>query len=193
VVRGVSLKQQARYHGLATFLAWKQQDVAMFAQFLLNDIAPPPGAEDDPVAASEDWHSGLYFHDGRPKDHAVQAFKVPFWAETQPIAGRDLVLFFGQVRPDNGRKRVEIEVRAPDGTWVPVQTYETRTAGDYSCGSEATSFLTDTEGFYLRATPYEGPASYRARWIRTDGKDQYGVTIPVGPPEPAGTGEPTGA
>src|SRR5688572_11947912 len=44
VVRGVSLKQQARYHGLATFLAWKQQDVALFAQFLLHDVEPPEGA-----------------------------------------------------------------------------------------------------------------------------------------------------
>ncbi len=45
VIRGVSLRQQARYHGLATFLAWKRADVSLFAQFLLNDVAPPKGRE----------------------------------------------------------------------------------------------------------------------------------------------------
>ena len=42
--RGVSLRRQARYHGLATFLAWHKGDVTSFAQFLMNDIGPPPGA-----------------------------------------------------------------------------------------------------------------------------------------------------
>ena len=46
--RGVSLRQQARYHGFATFLAWRQQDVTSFAQFLMNDIPPPPGAGQRP-------------------------------------------------------------------------------------------------------------------------------------------------
>ena len=189
VVRGVSLRQQARYHGLATYMAWKQQDVAMFAQFLLNDIAPTPGAEDDPIAASDDWHSGLYFHDGRPKHHAVQAFKVPFWAEAESLAGgQDVVVLFGQVRPSEGRKRVEVEMRGPDRNWIPIQTYETRPAGDLTCGAETTSFLTDSEGFYLRVAPYQGPATYRARWIKADGTSEYGVTVPVGPPEPPPTG-----
>jgi hypothetical protein len=185
VERGVTLKQQARYHGLATYLAWKQRDVSMFAQFLLHDIAPPPGAENDPVEASRDWHSGLYFHDGRPKGPAVQAFKVPFWAEAESIAGQEAVVLFGQVRPSEGRKRMEVEMRAPDGSWIPVQTYETRPAGDTTCGADTTSFLTDTEGFYLRVTPYQGPATYRARWIKTDGTSEYGVTVPVRGLEPA--------
>ena len=78
-------------------------------------------------------------------------------------------------------------MRAPDGTWAPVPTYETRTAGDFNCGEEATSFLTDAEGFYLRIAPYQGPATYRARWIKADGKSEYGVTVPVGPPVPPST------
>jgi hypothetical protein len=182
VLRGVSLRQQARYHGLATYLAWRQQDVAMFAQFLLNDIGPPDGAK-TPVEESRDWQTGLYFHDGRPKP-AVQAFKVPFWAESQSVAGGDFVLLFGQVRPESGRKQIEVEIKAPDGTWIPMHTYETRPSGDLDCGEEATAFLTDAEGFYQRVVPYEGPATYRARWIRTDGRSEYSVTIPVGAPEP---------
>ena len=62
----------------------------------------------------------------------------------------------------------------------PVQTYETRPAGDPNCGSDTPSFLTDVKGFFLRITPYEGPATYRARWIKADGKSEYGVTIPIG-------------
>jgi hypothetical protein len=186
LVRGVTLRQQARYHGLATFLAWQQQDVTTFAQFLLNDIAPPQ-ASDDPTEASRDWQSGLYFHDGRPKEQAVQAFKVPFWAESQSVAGSDVVVLFGQVRPSSGRKRIEVEMRGPDGTWAPIPTYETRTAGDFDCGTEATAFVTDAEGSYLRIAPYQGPATYRARWIKADGKSEYGVTVPVGPPAPPAT------
>jgi hypothetical protein len=185
IERGVTLKQQARYHGLATYLAWKQQDISMFAQFLLRDIPPPPGAENDPVEASRDWHSGLYFHDGRPKEPAVQAFKVPFWAESQSLAGRDVVVLFGQVRPTSGRKQIEVQMRGPDGAWIPTQTYETRAAGDLTCGPDSTSFLTDAEGFYQRLAPYQGPAAYRARWIKTDGKSEYGVAVPVGPPAAA--------
>lgn len=184
VVRGVSLRQQARYHGLATYLAWKQEDVSMFAQFLLRDVEPE-GAR-GPVEKSRDWQTGLYFNDGRPKP-AVAAFKMPFWAEAQSIAGTDLVVLFGQVRPNSGRKRIEIEMQAPDGTWVPIQTYETRPAGDFDCGSETTSFLTDAEGSYLRAAPYQGPATYRARWIKGNGRSEYGVSIPVRPPDSAAT------
>jgi hypothetical protein len=182
LLRGVTLKQQARYHGLATYLAWRQQDISMFAQFLLYDIAPPPGAENDPVEASRDWHSGLYFHDGRAKEPAVLAFKMPFWAEAQQLAGQEVVVLFGQVRPSEGRKRIEIQTRAPDGTWIPVQTYETRPAGDLSCGQDTTSFLTDAEGFYQRIAAYQGPATYRSRWIKTDGTSEYGVPVSVGPP-----------
>ncbi|HYI99013.1 MAG TPA: hypothetical protein VEX36_04950 [Thermoleophilaceae bacterium] len=168
--RGVSLLAQARYHGLATFLAWKRQDVSSFAQFLLNDNS-----------RTSDWNSGLYFHDGRAKP-AVQAFKVPFWAEYASVAGRDVVLLFGQVRPGQGRKRIEVELRGADGEWHAVKTYETRTEGDYDCGEDSTPFLTDAEGFFLRVVPYFGRARYRARWVRNSGASQYTVPIPVRQP-----------
>jgi hypothetical protein len=183
VVRGVSLREQARYHGLATFMAWRHHDVAAFAQFLLHDIPPPENAKSK-IEASRDWNSGLYFHDGRAKP-AVQAFKLPFWAEARTLAGQDVVLLFGQVRPSVGRKRAEVQVRGADGVWRAVRSLETRATSDSSCGgSNTTEFLTDPEGFFVRVVPYEGPLSYRARWIKADGKSEHGVPVPVGRPEP---------
>ena len=188
VIRGVSLRMQARYHGLATYMAWLQQDVATFAQFLLHDIPPPKDAKNK-IEASQDWHSGLYFHDGRAKP-AVQAFKIPFWAEARRLAtGSDIVVVFGQVRPSAGRKRAEVEVRGADGAWRPVRTLETSATSDASCGgSQSTEFLTDEEGFFLRVAPYEGQLSYRARWIKADNSSERGVAVPIDKPRPFPTG-----
>ena len=179
VVRGVTLLQQARYHGLATYMAWKQRNVALFAQFLLNDIEPPPDTN-DPLEIARGWNSGLHFHDGRPKP-AARAFTFPFWAESRSVAGSDVVVLFGQVRPNSDRERVEVEMRTRGGTWIPIETYETRTAGDPACDTE-TSFLTDLEGFYLRLAPYERPTRYRARWIREDGTAEYAASVAVSRP-----------
>jgi hypothetical protein len=186
ITRGVPLHDQARYHGHATFIAWQQRDVAMFAQFLLHDIPPPEGVPPHSLEASRDWHSGLYFHDGRAKP-AVQAFKTPFWAETRTIAGQDYVLFFGQIRPNADRERVEIEMRGLDRVWRPIRSVETRATSDTSCGdTQETEFLTDPEGFYVRIAPYDRPAAYRARWIRPSGRVEYAVPVTVRPP-PAAT------
>jgi hypothetical protein len=92
-------------------------------------------------------------------------------------------VLFGQVRPTTGRKRMEVQIRGADGVWRAVRSLETRPAADTSCGdSETTEFLTDTEGFYLRVAPYEGLASYRARWIKADGRSEYGVPVTVRQP-----------
>ena len=183
--RGVSLMQQARYHGLATFTAWRQDHVTSFAQFLVNDIAPPDGA--GPVERASNFQTGLYFHDGRPKP-AAQAFKLPFWAEPRSVTGGDFVVIFGQVRPATGNRRIEIEVKGPNDTWVPIHTYETRRTSGITCGEDETIFLTDSEGFYLRVAPYQGRATYRARWIRDDGKSEYSIPVRIDDPPPAPTG-----
>jgi hypothetical protein len=182
VIRGVSLNAQARYHGLATYMAWRQPEVASFAQFLLEDIPPPDDARSN-IEASRDWHSGLYFHDGRAKP-AVQAFKIPFWAEARWLAGQQVVVLFGQIRPQAGPKRAEIEMRGPDGIWRPARSLEGRDTNDTSCGTQATAFLTDEEGFFLRIAPYEGRIAYRARWIKADGGSEHGVPVTVGKPTP---------
>ena len=185
ITRGVSLEDQARYMGLSTYLAWREDDVASFAQFLLNDVGPPPGAQTGSVDESESWQSGLHFHDGTAKP-AAQAFKLPFWAEARTIAAQNVVVLFGQVRPDEGRKHVLVEVQGADGIWRPVESLETRAAGDGPCGRDTEDFLTDSEGFYLRIAAYSGPATYRMRWMKANGRSEYGVPVTVGVPRPLG-------
>jgi hypothetical protein len=184
--RGVSLHDQARYMGLSTFLAWRRPEVRSFAQFLLNDTGPPPGARPGSPEAMSDWQTGLYFENGRAKP-AAQAFKLPFWAEARTVADQDVVVLFGQVRPTTGRKRVAVEMRDPSGIWRPIRSLETRTGGDGACGRDTTDFLTDAEGFYLRLAPYRGPATYRMRWIKGNGRSEYGEPIAVDAPRPLGT------
>jgi hypothetical protein len=186
--RGVTLRRQARWHGLATYMAWRQPEVAQFAQFLLYDISPPLGGRDDPEVASESWQTGLYFFDGRPKQPALQAFKLPFWAESHRFeSGYEGVVFFGEVRPEPGRQQVEVERRGSDGTWRPIQTYETREAGDVWCDSRSTTFFTDVEGVFFRLAPHVGAGQYRMRWIKPNGRVVYGVSIRVGAPRATGS------
>lgn len=182
-LRGVSPEQQARNHGQATFLAWQRPDTAMFAQFLLNDIGPDTRAPASSAAHWRSYQTGLYFQDGSPKP-AAQAFKLPFWIEARRVAGQELLIAFGQVRPGEGRQRVVIETRGEDGAWRQLESLETRSAADETCDTRAGEFLTDASGFYLRAAPYDGQLTYRPRWIRGDGGSEYGVPVSVGEPLP---------
>lgn len=179
--RGVDPEQQARYLGHATYLAWRRGDTRMFAQFLLNDIGPDPRYPAGSGRRWRDWQSGLYYHDGTPKP-ALQGFRMPFWAETEHVAGQDLVLAFGQIRPAAGQQTVTLEVQRPDGRWTETRSVDTRLAADRTCESEGRSFLTDREGFYLRALPAGGTLTYRPRWTRTDGSVEYGVPVTVSGP-----------
>lgn len=181
--RGVSPDLQARYHGLATWTAWRRPETKMFAQFLLRDIGPDPRF---PAASRRRWlgyQTGLEYADGTDKP-ALQAFKLPFWAEARAPGQRSHVLAFGQVRPGTGQQRVALETQGEDGVWRTVNSLAARPPSDGSCGPETTEFLTDGQGFYLRAVPYEGPLSYRPRWIKDDGHVEYGVPVTVGVPEP---------
>jgi len=105
--RGVSERTQARYHGLATFLAWQRPDVRMFSQFLVRDIGPVLRFAPGSAARFRDFQTGLFDFRGRAKP-AVRAFRVPFWAYRD---GADAVLF-GQVRPGNAKHQVRIEREA---------------------------------------------------------------------------------
>lgn len=182
--RGVDPETQARYHGLATWTAWRQPDTKMFAQFLLRDIGP-----DARFAATSrrrwiSYQTGLEYADGSDKP-ALQAFKMPFWAETQGVAGQSYVLAFGQVRPGRRPHRVALEIQGQDGVWRTVESLAARPPADGSCGRQTMEFLTDADGFYLRALPYEGALAYRPRWIKDDGTAEYGVPVAVGVPGPS--------
>ena len=95
--RGVAPEVHARYLGHATYLGWRQPEVKMFPQFLLQDVGP-----DETKAPRKRWHeyqTGLFHHDGRVKRDVLQGFRLPFHVELRGQRGRREVLAFGQVRP----------------------------------------------------------------------------------------------
>lgn len=169
--RGVAPETQARYMSQASFLAWRNPDTQMFAQFLLQDIEDP-----------RSYQTGLLYADGRDKP-AAQAFKLPLWAEARQTDAQSFVLVWGQVRPGSGAQSVALEVQDSDGTWHTVPSVSASNNSDgKNCPGEERQFITDDYGFYLRALPYQGVLSYRARWMRPDGGADYGPPVTVGLP-----------
>jgi hypothetical protein len=165
--------QQARFIGWSTYLAWKDPDTRMFAQFLLRDIDPrESGRKRGTRGYYRDWQTGLYDAKGDPKP-ALQAFKLPFWAQTVGAGGASATLLFGEVRPGSGERTVKVERRVGGGPWGAIRTWGP------ACGDEPNTFLTDKAGFFLRFAPSDGRAEYRLAWRRTDGRWEYGVAIPV--------------
>jgi len=159
-IRGVSERTQARYHGLATFLAWQRPDVRMFPQFLVRDIGPDLRFAPGSSARYRDFQTGLFDVRGRAKP-AVRAFRVPFWAYRD---GGDAVLF-GQVRPGAGTHLVRIEREVRPGRWEVAETRDARLPGSLL----ATGFETDARGYFVRRLASPAPTRVRARWLRPSG------------------------
>jgi hypothetical protein len=180
--RGVPPDVQARWHGLATWLAWKQPDNRMFAQFLLQDLGPDPRYGSGSPRRWQNYQTGLLTYRGEEKP-ALEAFKLPFWAEARVVDGTPAVIAFGQVRPGDDPQRVAIEAQGGDGVWRPIGSFDSR-ASKEGCHDDVTDFLTDPNGFYLRTLPYQGVIAYRPRWTRTDGKFEWGEPVAVGAPLP---------
>lgn len=180
--RGVPPNVQAQWHGLATFLAWQQRDNRMFAQFLLQDLGPDTRFGAGSPRRWQNYQTGLLTHRGDEKP-ALQAFKLPFWAEARLLEGTPAVVAFGQVRPGEDPQRVTIEAQGGDGVWRPVRSLDSF-ASKEGCRDEVTEFRTDLNGFYLRTLRYEGVVAYRPRWTRTDGKLEWGEPVAVGAPLP---------
>ena len=110
---------------------------------------------------------------------------MPFWAETKEAGGQPYVLVWGQVRPGSGPQAVSLEMQHPDGTWQTVPSTDATPHPDGSdCPAQKEQFLTDEDGFYLRALPYQGVLAYRARWARPDGRSDYAPPVTVGVPSP---------
>ena len=169
--RGVPPETQARYMSQGAFLAWRNPDPRMFAQFLFQDMGNPAN-----------YQTGLLYPDGSSKP-ALQAFKLPFWAQAQESNGQSYVLVWGQVRPDSGPQSVALELQHADGTWQTVPSFPAAPNPDgRNCPTEDEQFLTDENGFYLRVLPYQGLLSYRARWMRPDGGTDYAPPVTVGLP-----------
>jgi hypothetical protein len=145
-------EMQATYQGWSTFLAQRDPNVRMFAQFLLRDI--PDGR------ARPYTRSGLLYADGRPKP-AAQAFKIPLFG-TYAIGpdGQPALVLYGGVRPGDGRKTVRVQ-RYDEASkrWLPVTTTGS------TCDASDESFLTDGSGFFTRTAPWQGPGTYRLSWL----------------------------
>jgi hypothetical protein len=156
--RGVSLDKQVLWMNQAAAMAHERPDVAMFAQFLLRDIEPVPGAPTGSRARWRAFQTGLLFADARPKP-SLFAFALPFFAERRAGAIRA----FGEVRPGSGKRRVEIETLERGGRWKTGPGFET---GD--------------DGTFHRTLP--GPGTYRFSW-QGAGRPAYSapVTVPGGP------------
>jgi Cellulase (glycosyl hydrolase family 5) len=156
---------QAAYQGWSTFLAQRDPNVRMFAQFLLRDI---PDGRPRPYT-----RSGLLYADGRPKP-AAQAFKIPLYG-TYAVGpdGQPALVLYGGVRPGDGRKTVRVERRdeAAD-RWVPVRTTGT------TCDEADAAFLTEGSGFFTRTAAWDGPGTYRLGWLHGGGWE-HGAEIPV--------------
>jgi hypothetical protein len=179
--------QQAAFVGWSTYLAWKDPRTVMMAQFLLRDIDPAEsGFKRGTRRYYRDWQTGLYDAQGEAKP-AAQAFKLPFWAQTQS-SGLDTrtVLLFGQVRPGRGRRTAYVERQDPvTGGWAPIVTYGS------SCGDPSKpEFLTNPAGIFLRGAPALGASTYRFTWVHDDGSLEHSVAIPVAadPAEPPPVG-----
>lgn len=171
-------EDQAAFIGWSTYLAWKDPDTRMMAQFLLRDVNPAEsGRKRDTRAYYRDWQSGLYAADGTEKP-AVQAFKLPFWAQVQGEGDRRTLLLFGQVRPGEGPQLVQVERRNDaTGAFTPVRTF-----GASCDGADRPAFFTDRSGFFLRASAFEGDGTYRLSWQRTDGVWESGVPVALHQP-----------
>src|SRR5204862_522350 len=115
----------------------------MFAQFLFQDIADPAS-----------YQTGLLFPDGRSKP-ALQAFKLPFWAQAQEANGQSYVLIWGQVRPDSGAQNVALELQQADGTWHTVPSFQLTlvAANAWAATTAATRATTAPRAMNLRMRP----------------------------------------
>lgn len=153
--------EQAEFLGWSAWLAHREPDTRMFAQFLLQDIDPrESGRLLGTRGFYRDWQSGLFDAEGRAKP-AAQAFKLPFWARREG----PLVVFWGEVRPNRGTENVRVERRDPaTGVWTPIPTTGRQ------CSASPPALLTDQHGVFERAAPAEaGAAAYRFAWRRPDG------------------------
>lgn len=168
--RGVTPLTQARYHGLATFLAWQRPDVRMFPQFLVRDIGPDRRFAPGTAARYRDFQTGFLDFRGQAKP-ALRAFRLPFWAYRDQA---DAVLF-GQVRPGVGPHRVRIEREVSPGRWDVVETRE----GRLPMSAPRADFRSDITGFFLRRMALTGSGRLRARWLRDAGGQSASVDVLV--------------
>ncbi|HEY5318660.1 MAG TPA: hypothetical protein VIJ20_11795, partial [Solirubrobacteraceae bacterium] len=170
-----SPEQQAEFVGWSTYLAWRDPNTVMFAQFLLRDSPPGPG-EPGTRQYWSPYQTGLYYANGEPKP-AAQAFKITLWAQRLLGPGSPLVLLFGKVPPGSSPQIVQVQSLS-GATWTPVITLLP------SCGLQS-EFLTNDAGYFVTTAPLlASTATYRLGWLDPSGNWEYGVPIPVDATQP---------
>jgi len=181
---GHTPEDHARYLGQATYLAWRQPEVKMFAQFLLQDIGPDTTSAVGTAKRWSDYQTGLFHHDGRAKRSVVQGFRLPFHVQTvKDAAGVPHTVAFGQVRPRSGPHHVLIERRTGLGRWIVEASLRLLSTG--TVAPACNDFTTDPDGFFQRRLAYRPGAVYRAVWMAGDRLARFSQEVAVGTPERA--------
>jgi hypothetical protein len=178
--RGHTPQDVARYLGQATYLAWRQPEVRMFAQFLLEDIGPDTSKPAGSAARWADYQTGLYRDDGDAKNPVIQGFRLPFFVENvQDALGMSHTVAFGQVRPGSGPQAVVIQRRV-GLRWIVDASLRLLATG--SIAPARTGFATEPDGFFQRQLPYRPGGTYRAIWTRGDRLARLSQEVTVGAP-----------
>jgi hypothetical protein len=95
-IYGVSLTQQAEYYAISEHLAWANNRVAAFSQYLLTDDTSVP----------DGFQSGYRFADGRIKSPGYNGFRLPLVA----VRSGNSISLWGRVRPATAPTTLQILV-----------------------------------------------------------------------------------
>jgi hypothetical protein len=115
---GVSPKRQAAYLAISEFLAWRDQRIRSYAQYLLRD---------DPPQYEFSFTTGLRFHGGRTKP-SLRSFPLTLLARRNGSR----VKLWGHVRPGEGPYRVEVRYRSRSGPSHRLRAVRTDRRGYFS-------------------------------------------------------------
>jgi hypothetical protein len=153
---GVPVATQAIYDAIAEHIAWADERVAAFSQYLLRDdpLGGPPGSSAS--GGFVGFQTGLEYADGAPKP-LYAAWPVPL---TVTGTGGGVSLW-GLVRPASGATRVTVLVRAPG-------------ARDFSVWRV---LGTESLGYWHASAPIRG-AIWRVRWRSPGGARYEGAAVP---------------
>lgn len=161
--------QQADLNADSEYLAWRDQQVASFSQFLLRDtltrqtLALRARTGDPRAQAPGTWTTGLERQDGAAKP-ALAMFRSPIVARVVSTARRACTLpapsargsvadvqqveVWGRARPARGPTAIRIELKAPDG-------------GAFGVSSTTTS---DANGIFDARLSAPSGAAVRFQW-----------------------------
>ncbi len=151
---GVSPTKQAEYDALAEYIAWKNQRVAAFSQYLLHDdpTGGPPGS--GVHGGTVGFQTGLEYVNSRPKP-LYTAWPIPLVVSRQ---GRGFSLW-GLVRPATGSTKVTILVKTRGSKKYRVlKTATTESLGYWSFTSSVAGVDWKVRWSGPGGAKYEGPA-----------------------------------